>query len=85
MGFFLNCLLSSFLYLLIVKNNQAAACTEQMQIQGMWTKVTTKASINLLLYFTLKTRRCAYKRTLIQRLVYISLQNDVIVIVSWNF
>ena len=35
-GFSLNCLMSSFLYLLIVKNNQAAVCKEQMQMQGMW-------------------------------------------------
>ena len=30
MGFFLNCLLLSFLYLLIVKTNQASACTERL-------------------------------------------------------
>ena len=30
MGFSLNCLLLSFLYLLIVKNNQASACTERL-------------------------------------------------------
>ena len=30
MVFSLNCLLWSFLYLLIVKNNQASACTERL-------------------------------------------------------